>query len=288
MAEGLPPIYIKKIKKCPHAPHGGAWKVAFADFMTAMMAFFLLLWLLASTDESSQKAIASYFQDPTIVETVGSGNGMGGEGQGQSNAIIDLGGVIEPVRAKNDESSTAQAAEKDQDLNALLALKAQMDQAIEREPQLQTHKDNIQITLTDQGLEVLLIDSENESLFGAGDDRLKPFAREMFEKVGQMINQLPNQIMLAGHTDARPLSKYGNTYTNWELSSDRANAARRALTTGGLDSVKLRSVKGMADRIPLDKEKPEDAKNRRISIIVLTQEAAAQLDALESKVIAVP
>lgn len=275
MADDLPPIFVKKVKKCPHVPHGGAWKVAFADFMTAMMAFFLLLWLLSSSNEETQKAIASYFQDPSIMTESAMGEGMGGEGQGASNAIIDLGGANDPIiRPKSESEDEAKAkAEQELDIEALKALKKAIEDTMEASEKLKKLQEHLKIEMTPKGLKIMIIDTDRRSMFGVGDDRTLPHMKRILGLVAKLVNTLPNKITITGHTDQDQLSRYGQTYTNWELSADRANAARRDMVLGGLKSDKLMSVKGLADSYPLDPDNPYNSNNRRVGILVLTKEA---------------
>ncbi|MCS7315618.1 MAG: flagellar motor protein MotB [Bryobacterales bacterium] len=230
------PVVVVRKKKGHGGHHGGAWKVAYADFVTAMMALFLVLWLLAS-DEKVRKAVGGYFQDPT-----GRGNLMG----------TTLSGTGEGLALKREDMDN---------------LKDKLQQALRQAIKLERVRQNVQITVTGEGLRIELLEDEKGVFFESGSARPTSNGEELIIRLAQELGQLPNKIYLEGHTDARPFSGSGE-YTNWELSTDRANAARRIMQAHGLRPDQVAQVRGYADqrlRLPQD---PTHASNRRISVIV--------------------
>jgi chemotaxis protein MotB len=300
-----PAPIIKKVKKGGgHAHHGGAWKVAYADFVTAMMAFFLLLWLLQATTEEQKLGIADYFAPSAVSRsTSGSGGVMGGrtftkEGanpndQSPIGVIIkiptnppdfDNTGDPQENTATNEtgpggvDQKTQQKVAGDQ-LEDFLAKREEeqfatvekaLRQAIENVPDLKNLTNNLIIDRTKEGLRIQIIDQDGKSMFPSGSADMFDHTKELLSLVVDAIKQLPQQIAIKGHTDATPFStKTG--YTNWELSSDRANASRRAMIAAGLRPERIASVVGLADQDPLDTGDPYSPRNRRISIILLRE-----------------
>ncbi|MCC7410156.1 MAG: flagellar motor protein MotB [Gammaproteobacteria bacterium] len=292
MHDPAQPIIVKKIKKGGHAHHGGAWKVAFADFVTAMMAFFLLLWLLGNTTDEQRRGISDYFNDPTIVENT----------SGASNAAIDMGGGMnipsgagenpdELFQAQgevfdagkqsfDDEPSEAELAEQaaEADRLRLEQLKDELEAAIAASEQLAQFKDQILLDITSEGLRVQIVDKENRPMFDLGSSRLKDYTRDILREVVQVIDAVPNRISISGHTDQTPFAATRDGYSNWELSADRANAARREFVAAGLPEDKLGRIVGLASSVLYDKSDPFSPANRRISIIVMNREAEAELN----------
>lgn len=274
------PIVIKKVRKGGHAHHGGAWKIAYADFVTAMMAFFLLMWLLGSTTQEEKQAISDYFQNPSPIAGPG----------GASSSMIKLGGGTDVTHSEGDtkrgsneqdkvEATRPQAPEMAEvgrvtqdDKQRLLQLKQELEQAIDASVALKPFKDQLLLEITKEGLRVQIIDKENRPMFASGSSRLQPYATQILREIAHVINQVPNKISLSGHTDATPFSKYSNNYTNWELSADRANASRRELLNGGMSEDKVARVVGLSSAVLFDKANPTNPINRRISIIVLNKE----------------
>ena len=235
------PIIIIRKKGGHAAHHGGAWKVAYADFVTAMMALFIVLWLMNSS-EQVRKAISAYFRDPS-----GSGKQAGSASTGTG----------ETVSVGKDDMSD---------------LKDKLEAAIKKSPELASLKDYVQMSVTGEGLRVELIESERGMFFNSGSAQPSSLGEEMILRLAQELNKLPNNLLIEGHTDSRPYSK-DTAYSNWELSTDRANAARRVMeSSGGLAPGRIVQVRGFADRNLRDKEHPEDASNRRISVIVRYQD----------------
>lgn len=285
--EKRPIIIIKRVKKGGDGHHGGAWKVAYADFVTAMMAFFLLLWLLNVTTDEQKTMISSYFApaDPRVATTTsGAGGVMGGTTMSPEGAMTsELTPVVaeddEPVPSVGkdafDESERDSAAQLDRaDENAFAATEEKIRQALESTPELQALKDNLLIDMTPEGLRIQIVDQDGKPMFASGSAQPLPPAVRLLQLVGSSVRALPNQLSVRGHTDSTP---YGNNaaYTNWELSSDRALASRRVLLAGDiggrLPADRIENVQGKAEREPLDAKNPTAAINRRISIILLKQ-----------------
>jgi chemotaxis protein MotB len=247
-----PAIIKKVIKKGKHAHHGGAWKLAYADFVTAMMAFFLLMWLLGSTDEETRKGISEYFQDPYEASRIDKGK-------------IPTLEEIAPTEIDQQSDSNDQLK--------LEMLKEKIQDMIEANPKLAEVKDQIKLETTLEGLRVQIIDNKNMPMFKLASSETEPQIRMILRAMAPVINKLPNKITINGHTDARPFPANRNRkdYSNWELSSDRANAARYELNSGGLAEEKVMRVTGLSDSIPYNPADPGDPMNRRISIIVMNK-----------------
>ncbi|HSP00786.1 MAG TPA: flagellar motor protein MotB [Thioalkalivibrio sp.] len=267
------PIVVKKIiKKGGH--HGGAWKIAFADFATAMMAFFLLLWILGVTDDDQKAAISEYFQNPSAFMGTSSTPAFeSGTGTGASPSLIDFEGAIdmapEQELAEMDADTLEELAEQ-QEKERLETLMEALEEAMDRSQALEPFKDQLLLDITPEGLRIQIVDKENRPMFDLGGARLRSYSIAILQELGGLVNQVPNKISITGHTDARPFLR--PNYSNWELSSDRANAARRALVAGGMEEAKIGRVIGLASTVLFDKTEPQSPINRRISIIVMTKE----------------
>ena len=266
------PIVIKRIKKSGGAAHGGAWKIAYADFVTAMMAFFLLMWLLGSSTKAKMAGIADYFQTPLKVAL------SGGDGAGDATSVIKGGGTDLTRRAgqvKNGdvESEHAKAEREKQEAARLENLKSKLEQAINSNTKLAQFKKQLKLDITSEGLRVQIIDDKNRPMFDIGGAEMKPYTRDILREIGKTLNEVPNKISLSGHTDAVPYSGGEAGFSNWELSADRANASRRELVAGGLEDGKVLRVVGLSSAVPLDKNDPNAPINRRISIIVMNKKA---------------
>lgn len=234
-----PPIIIIR-KKSGHAGHhGGAWKVAYADFVTAMMALFIVLWLLNSNDKI-RKAISAYFQDPS------------GTGQHSGSATAGTGETLSVGKDNMD------------------SLKEQLEQALKKSPEFEKLKDYVQMSVTGEGLRVELLESEKGMFFESGSPVPTSVGRDLIERLAEQLRTLPNELLIEGHTDSRPFGGRPD-YTNWELSSDRANEARRVMEAAGLRPGQVIQVRGFADHDPRDRNHPEAASNRRVSVIVRYQ-----------------
>jgi chemotaxis protein MotB len=285
MATGnkLQPIIIKRVKKSGHAAHGGAWKIAYADFVTAMMAFFLLMWLLGSTAKGELEGIASYFSSPVKVSLMG-GNGTGnsdsilpGGGRDLSKAAGQVSGGDAERAAKLMGAQMARADQARQDAVRIDALQRKITALITNTPQLAEYGSQIQLDKTADGLHIQIVDAQNRPMFDAGSALVKPYMRDILRAIGGALGDVENRIALAGHTDAIPYGSGQRGYSNWELSADRANASRRDLVAGGLPDDKLLRVEGLASSQLRTPDQPGDPVNRRISIVVLTREAEARM-----------
>lgn len=276
MAE-VRPIIIKRITKVSGTHHGGAWKIAYADFVTAMMAFFLLMWLLGSTSKGDLKGIAAYFSTPLRVAMAG------GSGSGDSSSIIKGGGkdltrqdgqvkkAIDPIQKKTYDLKSAQADLEKLETERLKGLKVQIETAINANPLLKQFKKQLLLDITTEGLRIQIVDEKNRPMFASASAELQPYTKVILHEIGKTLNTVPNKISLSGHTDATPYASGGTSYSNWELSTDRANASRRELIAGGMDDNKVLRVVGLASAIPFDKADPFNPVNRRISIIVMNK-----------------
>lgn len=277
------PIVIKRIKKVAGGAHGGAWKIAYADFVTAMMAFFLLMWLLGSTTSGDLKGIAEYFSTPLKVAL------SGGSGSGDATSILTGGGQAitrtagqvksgenPPERKKINENVSEQQAlrlTREKEAKKLQDLKAGIERAIEGNPNLQRFKKQILLDITTEGLRIQIVDEQNRAMFQTGSAQLEPYTKEILHEIGRMLNEVPNKISLSGHTDAAAYSAGGKGYSNWELSADRANASRRELIMGGMAEDKIVRVVGLSSAVLFNKEDPLSPSNRRISMIVMNKQA---------------
>ncbi|NMG63652.1 flagellar motor protein MotB [Azoarcus indigens] len=288
------PIVVKRIKKGGGGHHGGAWKIAYADFVTAMMAFFLLMWLLGSTAKGDLVGIADYFQNPLKLAM------DGGEGSGDSSSIIKGGGedltrslgqvkrgdfegrrTINLDAARGRETPTAEVPAEETETRRervrLLDLKGRIEAIIEADPLLRQFKNQILMDITTEGLRIQLVDEQNRPMFNTASADLRPYTRDLLRDIGRALNDVNHRISLSGHTDSAQYAGGDRGFSNWELSSNRANAARRELIVGGLEMGKVVRVVGLADTIPLNKENLLDPMNRRISIVVLNKRTEESL-----------
>ena len=275
------PIVIKRIKKVAGAHHGGAWKIAYADFVTAMMAFFLLMWLLSNVTAGDLEGISEYFKTPLKVALAG------GKSSGESSSLIKGGGQdltksegqvkkgANPQEKKLISLKTVQEEilriEKEKETEKLKELKTTIEKAIEASPKLQQFKKQILLDITSEGLRIQVIDEKNRPMFKSGSAILEPYTKEILYEIGIMLNQVPNKVSLSGHTDAQAYSV--GDRSNWELSAERANASRRELILGGMEENKIVRVVGLASAVLFDKDDPLNPQNRRISLIVMNKKA---------------
>jgi chemotaxis protein MotB len=278
-----PLIVIRRYKKAAHGHHGGAWKIAYADFVTAMMAFFLLMWLLGSTAKGDLQGISDYFRTPLKVALAG------GSGSGDSSSVLKGGGTdltrsFGQVR-NGDVPGTRrtvnlQAIRSDvirRDTIRLKALQDDLSTLIESKESLRQFRDQIRIDITSEGLRVQIVDQQNRPMFDLGKTLLKDYTREILRAIAKVMNEADYRVSLAGHTDAAPYSSGERSYSNWELSADRANASRRELILGGMEERKIVRVVGLASSVPFDADNPLSPANRRISILVLNKQAEENL-----------
>ncbi len=286
-------IFIKRVKKGHHdESHGGAWKIAYADFVTAMMAFFLLMWLLSSTTEEQRTAISNYFAPASVSRsTSGSGDILGGrtldEEDGMAGNRVRPGIVVgippqeqgdeeEEAQQAADEAAAREAAEQAEAAEAaenerFAAAEQALRESIEGDSLLSEYEENIRAEVTLEGFKIELVDSEGRPMFPLGSAELMDHTREILGRIAEIVRHLPNKITISGHTDAAPFNA-GTGYGNWELSTDRAHAGRRALTAAGLSEARIAHVAGKASSELLDPEMPEAPHNRRISILLMRGE----------------
>jgi chemotaxis protein MotB len=297
------PIIIKKVKKGGHGHHGGAWKVAYADFVTAMMAFFLLLWLLNATTEEQKSGLADYFS-PASVSSTGSGSGgvLGGQSISVEGNQVSAGGPTEggatlpippsttPPAEVEGEDPEAEVVDSDtagdvvtESVDELLARREQeqfeaaedtLRDAIEAIPSLEALQDSLVVEQTSEGLRIQLIDQEGVPMFASGSAKANEQLIQLIGLVSEVVTQMPNKVSISGHTDSVPF-RNNDGYSNWELSSDRANAARRLLIDAGLDQERVANVQGRSATEPYLVEDTTDARNRRISIVLLRENTTA-------------
>lgn len=272
-ANGANVIVIKKKNRGGgHGHHGGAWKVAYADFVTAMMAFFLLLWLLATTTEEQKTGIAHYFNPPSNSTEYGGGAGiLSGESPVASDA-----------HANKDQTPVPPESPTQEDLAIMVREDAMFRQVSENitkammnVPQLKALLDSILVDITPEGLRIQIVDKTGRPLFIGSTAEPYPYTKEMLSVITEVLAQLPNKLAIGGHTDAVPFRGASPAYTNWELSADRAQMARRVMVEEGIPDTRMRRVAGYADRELLLVDHPADIKNNRLSIIVLRGKAGA-------------
>lgn len=245
-------IIVKKINK-HGGHHGGAWKVAYADFVTAMMALFIVLWILGQ-EEEVKKNVAGYFKDP-----VGFSEKM--------KAISVLDGMMGlPTDATTDALDKIKQREKE--VEKLNAMKDSIISDLSSNSEFSNLIDQVKMEIVDEGLRIEMVESNDNVFFEIGTSQLRPEAQKLLKKIGKDLVVIPNKLIIEGHTDSRPYSNDGNGYTNYELSTDRANSARRVIVSGGLDFGRVDEVRGYADTRLSDKKDPFNLVNRRISIII--------------------
>lgn len=270
------PIIVKRISRKADAHHGGSWKIAFADFAVAMMAFFLVMWLVTVATPGQLSLISGYFNDPI------------GFSEGGSPYAIDLGGspTVAPQKTLNDIPEDVAPPPLDSETIADLAemaeqkeldlLLQELQNKIDAEPVLQRFKDQILLEITQDGLRIQIMDAENRPMFASGSPQLQPYFEDILLALADTISSVPKKISVGGHTDAKPFTGR-RSYGNWELSAERANAARRTLVVAGYPESQIARVVGYADSALFDRKNPTNPINRRIDIIVLNKRAEAQI-----------
>ena len=290
MSEKSTVVVVRRVKKVHGGGHhGGSWKVAYADFVTAMMAFFMVMWLVGATTNKERAAISEYFKNPSPVvgKSFSPAPGPNGPG-GASTSMIKLGGTMDVPRGSGEdpygkpeqkegqsaqETAAAEAEQKAQDQRRLEELMQALEEAISKSQALEPFKDQLLLDLTPEGLRIQIVDKQNRPMFDLGSSSLKPYTSDILHELAGFINRVPNRISITGHTDLTPYARAG--YSNWELSAERANAARRALALGGMDEAKVTRVVGLSSSVLFDKQNPLNPINRRISIVVMTKAAEA-------------
>jgi len=287
------PIVIRKVVK-GGGHHGGSWKVAYADFVTAMMAFFLLMWLMGAASQQQKAAISEYFRNPSAeigTSPNPSPSAVQGPG-GASTSVIDLGGgaplaaeqnsISDALEKVSDDAPEQEPAERSTEQVAEQRFRERIEDMLKeltelaaRSEVLRQYQDQLLFDITAEGLRIQVLDRDNRPMFDVGSAALKPHTHEILREIAKVINEIPSPVSITGYTDARPLDRMG--YSNWELSTERANAARRALTAGGMQEGKVARVVGLAASQLFNRDDPLDPTNRRVSITVLSpQHAAAQ------------
>jgi chemotaxis protein MotB len=301
-----PIVIVKRYKRGGSGHHGGAWKVAYADFVTAMMAFFLVMWLVTAVSKEQRAAIFDYFKNPSMEpgKSVKPAPGMAGPG-GASTSPINLHGGLDaprvvqlmvqpgigaPVSAVKESTLTPKLTDDQQlalarqsvdaaERKQLESLMDDLKKAIDSSQALAPFKDQLLLDITPEGLRIQIVDQQNRPMFDIGSAHLKPYTQGILTELAKYLNTVPNRLSLTGHTDATPYAG-GSGRTNWDLSADRANAARRALEAAGLSTDKTARVVGLSSSVLFDRVDGRDPINRRISIIVMTHQA--QRDALKT------
>lgn len=274
------PIIVKRVIRRAGGHHGGAWKIAFADFAVAMMAFFLVMWLMSSATPEQKRAISGYFQDPV------------GFTESASPNVIDLGGTptpspdrtlhaeIEPALQQSESSLDAEQAQtfaEELEKQRLELLLQELQNKIEEDPDLTRYKDQILFEITQDGLRIQIMDAENRPMFALGSAQLQPYFEDILLAMADVIQAMPNKISISGHTDAKQFASRGD-FGNWELSASRANAARRTLVAGRYPEEQIARVVGYASSALFDRENPYNPVNRRIDILVLTKKAQRTIE----------
>jgi len=266
-------VIVKRVKKGDHGHHGGAWKIAYADFVTAMMAFFLMLWLLGSLSDAKKLGLSRFFSSPSAMVS----------SAGTNSSVLDFTGEPRPESEFDPDPNDPAEGQEELPLDELLL---KLKEQIETSEAFKDYQDQLQLEITVEGLRIQMMDDEERPMFDVGSPKLRSYADEMLQTMGKTIATVPNRVSIAGHTDARTYRSGRTDYSNWELSADRANAARRAMAQSLPVDVKFGRIVGLADSVPYDREDPFNPANRRISIVVLnaaTERAIGLREGLETK-----
>lgn len=279
MAETQHRIVIKKVRRQNHG-HGGQWKIAYADFVTAMMAFFLLMWLLSSSTRAQLQGISEYFLRP--LESIPERRPGSGDRtsliQGGGKDVIRRDGQVQKVDIDSSEKPLSlravQLELERRDARRLEDLKRRLERLVESNPTMREFRKQLLLDITTEGLRIQIIDDKNRPMFALARAELEPHTREILQKLGSVLNEMPNKLSLSGHTDSTPYASGEKNYSNWELSADRANASRRELILGGMNEQKIMRVVGLSSAVLFDRNDPTNPVNRRISIIVMSSKAA--------------
>lgn len=262
------PIVIRR-KKVVKKHHGGSWKIALADFMTALMALFLVMWILSMSSENQRKSISEYFRTPLLVSIAG------GDSAGSSSSVIPGGGPdMTSSEGEQLRISLRQQTRPTDIRRQFFDVRRSVENAIQADPILQKLEQQMRFDITREGLRIMMLDTEAQPMFELGSARIAPYMERLLKTLAPLLNEIPNPITISGHTDSLPYSGGELGYSNWELSADRAHTTRKVLLEAGFDSERLLMVMGTADRIPLEGTVGDDPRNRRITIVVHTQESA--------------
>lgn len=255
-----------------HRPMTGSWKIALADFMTALMALFLVLWLLATASPEELQGVVRYFRTPLLVAL------SGGDRSSASTSVIPGGGT-DPAHSEGEVSriDLRRETRPAEIMRTFLQVQHRIESIIRRDPDLAELRDQVIFQLSQEGLRIQLIDADQRPMFQLGSDVLAPYMKELLRELAPVLNDLPNWLSISGHTDSLPYANGELGYSNWELSTDRANACRRELVAAGFDAAKLLRITGMGDRMPIPGSKPGDAANRRITLVVHSEAAAEHI-----------
>ncbi|CAB0151068.1 Motility protein B [Pseudidiomarina piscicola] len=270
MDEQRQPIIIRRRKGKKHKHHGGSWKIALADFMTALMALFLVMWILSMSSEEQRQSISEYFKTPLAVALAG------GDKNSASTSPVK-GGGDDPVHQKGEQARIDMRQHtRPSDVRRHFAdLQQRIQQAVQADPLLKDLQSQLRFDITREGLRIMMLDTESRPMFELGSDVIASYMERLLKTMAPLLNDIPNQITISGHTDSLPYAGGESGYSNWELSTDRAHASRKALLEGGFSSDQLLLVMGAADRIPLENAAPDDPRNRRITLVVHTFESAS-------------
>lgn len=268
MKNGVP-IIIRR-KKIVHAHHGGSWKIALADFMTALMALFLVMWILTAASKQQREAVAEYFRTP-LVASLSSGD------KNSSSTSAIPGGGPDPMFSEGERARITQLDQtrpNDEQREFFMQVQKRIEAALENDPVLRELKSQLRFDLTMEGFRIQVLDNDKRPMFRLGSNEVEPYMRDLLRTIAPLLNELPNELSISGHTDGLAYAGGVAGYSNWELSSDRANASRRELVAGGLDSAKLLRVAGVADNVSMPAVAVDDPINRRIELLVLYPETA--------------
>ena len=267
------PIIIKRVRKAEHGHHGGAWKVAYADMVTALMALFIVLWILGQSEEVIAH-VSGYFSDPAGFLSEAASNSLeGGSKSSQLSIEQDSPPPTPPPQSEEpDPSPTLQPGSGEGEHRRWREAAEAIRDALEGTPNYAKFRDQIELSITPEGLRISLVEAPNTRLFKTGDVELNNDAAALFQVLGDQLSRLPNRVAIEGHTDSTAFNTQSRL-TNWELSTGRAHTARRALTEGGLHQARLLEVRGYADRYPYNPLDPGDSRNRRVSITLLSEDA---------------
>lgn len=271
-------IVIRRPRRVHGEHHGGSWKIALADLMTALMALFLVLWMISTASPQELQGLAEYFRTPLAVALAN------GDRTSASTSVIPGGGP-DPAHAEGERARVDLRTQRlPTDVRrSLVELRHRIESVVQADPQLRDLRDQMRFEMTPEGLRIQLLDTDSRPMFRLGSDRVAPYMRKLLRTLAPLLNELPNRVSISGHTDSLRYAGGDQGYSNWELSADRANASRRELVAGGLDSDKLLRVTGMGDRAPMPGSRPGDPVNRRIAILVLGDRASAQIRAEPSQ-----